>query len=55
MGAIIGAFVAAAIIVVIFLMNNRVKSIADLQNYTELPVLVVIPTVTKNVSKSKGA
>ena len=55
MGAIIGAFVAAAIIVVIFLMNNRVKSIADLQTYTELPVLGVIPTVTKNVSKSKGA
>ena len=54
MGAIVGAFIAAAIVVVIFLMNNRVKSISDLQNYTELPVLGVIPTVSKNDSKSKG-
>ncbi len=54
MGGAVGAFMAAAVVVVVFIMNNRVKSIGDLQNYTELPVLGVIPTIQKNDSKSKG-
>ncbi len=53
-GGMVGVFIAAAVVVLVFVINNRIKSITDLQNYTELPVLGVIPTTQKNDIKSKG-
>lgn len=43
LGFLIGAFLAAAIVVVRFLMDNSIKSVEDVEKHIGLPVLAVVP------------
>lgn len=56
MGALVGMLLAAFVIVVITLFNNRIKSISDLQAVVDVPVLGVIPHTVRQQTeqKSKG-
>lgn len=46
-GGAAGAFLAAAVIIALAVLNNRVMSVADLQNAVDLPLLGVIPALKK--------
>lgn len=54
MGGIIGVFLAAAIIIVIYLTNDTVKTPEDVERYLHLSVLGSIPLMEKE-KKSKRA
>jgi capsular polysaccharide biosynthesis protein len=53
-GGVIGILIAVAILLVIFLFNNKVRSVAELQRTIDLPLLGVIPTLQNNESNGKG-
>lgn len=46
-GGAAGVFLAAAVIIALAVLNNRVMSVADLQNAVDLPLLGVIPALKK--------
>lgn len=46
-GGAAGAFLAAAVIIALAVLNNRIMSVADLQNAVDLPLLGVIPALKK--------
>jgi len=46
-GGAAGAFLATAVIIALAVLNNRVMSVADLQNAVDLPLLGVIPALKK--------
>ena len=54
MGALVGMFLTALIIIVIGLFNDRVKSTTDLQTIVNVPVLGVIPHTTRHHSEQKA-
>lgn len=54
MGAVVGAVLAAAYVVLRTLLDKRVKSEDDLERLTELPVLGVIPDFSDAHSKGSG-
>lgn len=53
LGLILGAVLASAIIIVRFLMDDRIKSPDDLQKYVGLDTLAVIPALNDNGGKGK--
>ena len=54
LGFVGGIVSAVSVIVVIILLNNRVKSLQELQATVDLPVLGVIPDTQNIQQKSKG-
>ena len=54
MGFMLGVFISSAVIILIFVVNNRIKSISDLQYFSDLPILGIIPVSQNTETKSKG-
>lgn len=54
-GGMLGVAASAIILLVFALFNNRIRSVAELQNTLDLPLLGVIPTLQTGDSKGKGA
>lgn len=52
LGFILGAMLAIGIITVRFIMDDRIKSVDDLQKYVNIPMLAVVPML--NSSREKG-
>ena len=51
MGGVVGIFAVVLIIVVISLFNNKIKSVDELQETVNLPLLGVIPSLQKKNGK----
>lgn len=52
-GAVLGAFVVAAILIVRFLMDDTIKTSEDVEKYLQLSVLAVIPLSEGEADNSK--
>ena len=50
-GGAAGVFLAAAIVIALSILNNRVMSVADLQKAVDLPLLGVIPSLKKSAKE----
>ncbi len=55
LGAMAGAAGALALILVIFFLNNKIKSAGELQSLVDLPLLGVIPSKQNTETQGKGA
>ncbi|MEE0928538.1 MAG: Wzz/FepE/Etk N-terminal domain-containing protein [Acutalibacteraceae bacterium] len=55
LGAMSGAAASLAFILLLFLLNNKIKSAGELQTLLELPLLGVIPTTQNVENQGKGA
>lgn len=53
-GGAIGVVLAVAILLVVLFLNNKVRSVAELQSTVDLPLLGVIPTLQNSDSNGKG-
>ena len=53
LGGMAGVVIALALIILIALLNNKVKSVSDLQRMVDIPVLGVVPSLQVS-EKSKG-
>lgn len=53
MGALIGAILSCAIIIILWLRDSTIKSEDDIQNYLELPVLACVPYYEEKKPKRK--
>ena len=52
--ALLGGMAACAVVVVIAIMDDTIKSEADVQNFLHLPVLGVIPSIESCEARSAG-
>ena len=53
-GGVVGVIISIAILFVVLLLNNKVRSVAELQSTVDLPLLGVIPTLQNADMNSKG-
>ncbi len=53
LGGMAGVVIALALIILIALLNNKVKSVSDLQRMVDIPVLGVVPSLQVS-EKNKG-
>ncbi len=53
LGGMAGVIIALALIILIALLNNKVKSVSDLQRIVDIPVLGVVPSLQVS-EKNKG-
>lgn len=53
LGGMAGVVIALALIILIALLNNKVKSVSDLQRIVDMPVLGVVPSLQAS-EKNKG-
>lgn len=53
-GGGIGVVLAVAILLIVLFLNNKVRSVAELQSTIDLPLLGVIPTLQNSDSNGKG-
>ncbi len=54
-GFLLGAFAAAAVIVVQFVMDDKIKSADDIRKYVDLPTLAVVPMLEGTGNKKERA
>lgn len=54
LGFLAGAGIVILIVFIITILNNRIKSIAELQETVDLPILGVIPATQPSKQKGKG-
>lgn len=54
-GCAVGIVISAMLLAVICMLNNRINSIKELTEAVNLPVLGILPDITKTGKKSKGA
>ncbi len=55
LGFILGGMLAAAIVVIQFIIDDRIRSEEDIAKYVELPVLGVMPAIDNNLIGHKAA
>jgi capsular polysaccharide biosynthesis protein len=54
LGFLLGGFIAAGAITVIFLLDDRIKTADDLARYAGIPTLAVVPLVEKGNEQKPG-
>ena len=53
-GFLLGAMIAIGIITVQFIMDDRIKSVDDIQKYIDIPTLAVVPMLNTTHGKAYG-
>ncbi len=54
LGGVMGVIISAVILLVIIFLNNKVRSVAELQSTVDLPLLGVIPSLQNSEINGKG-
>ncbi|MDO4356663.1 MAG: Wzz/FepE/Etk N-terminal domain-containing protein [Clostridia bacterium] len=55
MGFLLGAFIAAAIVVIRFITDDKIKTAEDIRRYVDLPTLAIVPVLEGSNSKKDKA